>query len=536
MGKEILYGKEARSSMLHGVELLADAVKVTLGPKGRNVVLDTGNGFPLITNDGVSIAKEIELDNIFENMGAKLVYEVADNTNDVAGDGTTTAVVLAHSMIKKGFRAIDKGSNPVLMREGIEKAAVAVANKLLEKARKVETSKDIASVATISSGSAEIGEIIAQAMEKVGKDGVIQVDESKGFETSLEISEGLQYNRGFISPHMVSDLEKMTVELENPYVLVTNYKIKTIQQLLPILEQIMKLHHPLLIIADDIENDVISTLVVNKLRGAFHVVATKAPGFKESQKEALEDIAVLCGAVFYDQDKQMNLKEMKLEELGQLKKAVVEKDQTTLINKEERKQEIDAQVNKIRQMMIQTEDIQEYRKLQKRSMKLSKGVALIKVGAMTEAELKEKKLRIEDALNATKAAVAEGIVSGGGTCLVEIYREIKDTVKSSDPDIQKGMEVVFESLSVPMIQIAENAGFIGHEIVDQQLKQPMNTGFDAKKGEWCNMLESGIVDPCKVTRSAILNAASISGLFITTEVAIGVSMNPQVSKHSEADY
>ncbi len=521
MSKEIRYGKDARVAMLRGVDLLADAVKVTLGPKGRNVVLDKGYGSPLITNDGVSIAKEIELEDTFENMGAKLVYEVANNTNDVAGDGTTTATLLAQSMIQKGFKAIEKGANPVLMREGIEKASQEVAKRLLEKSHKVETSRDIASVATISSGSQEIGEIIAEAMEKVGKDGVINVDESKGFDTSLEISEGLQYDKGYISPYMVSDREKMSIEMENAFVMVTDQKINTIQEILPVLEKVVQTNKPLLIIADDIENEVVSTLIVNKLRGTFNVVATKAPGFGDNQKEMLQDIATLCGATFFAKDLNMDLKEMDLPDLGQVKKVLIDKDHTTLIDGVHEEDALKNRVEEIRASIERTTSDYDKKRLQERLAKLTNGVAVIKVGATTESELKEKKLRIEDALNATKAAVAEGIVIGGGACLIEIYNEIKDTMKSEIVDVQRGMNVVMDSLSVPLYQIAENAGYDGNDIVAEQKAKGANIGFDAKTGEWKDMFQSGIVDPCKVTRSAILNAGSISGLFITTEVAVG---------------
>ena len=522
MSKEIKYSKDAREAMLRGVNLLADAVKVTLGPKGRNVVLDKGYGSPLITNDGVSIAKEIELEDVFENMGAKLVYEVSNNTNDVAGDGTTTAAILAQSMIQKGFKAVEKGSNPVLMREGIEIASRMVADKLLEKSHKVETSNDIASVATISSGSREIGEIIASAMDKVGKDGVINVDESKGFDTSLEIVEGMQYDKGYISPYMVTDREKMKIEMENAFVMVTDQKINMIQEILPILEKVVQSNKPLLIVADDIENEVVSTLIVNKLRGTFNVVATKAPGFGDNQKESLQDIATLTGAKFFAKDLNMDLKEMDISDLGQVKKVVVDKDHTTLIDGAHEEEALNRRIDEIRATIVNTESDYEKKRLQERLAKLTNGVAMIKVGATTESELKEKKLRIEDALNATKAAVSEGIVIGGGACLLEIYKEIKDKLRSDVVDVQKGMNIVLDSLSVPLYQIAENAGYDGNDIVNQQLKKEINAGFDAKTGEWKDMFLSGIVDPTKVTRSAILNAASISGLFITTEAAVGI--------------
>ncbi len=519
--KEIKYGKEARDKMLKGVDTLADAVKVTLGPKGRNVVLSQSFGSPLVTNDGVSIAREIELEDVFENMGAKLVYEVANNTNDTAGDGTTTATLLAQSMIHKGIDALNKGSNPVLLREGIDVAAKAVAESLLAKAHKVETSNDIASVASVSSGSKEIGNYISEAMEKVGKDGVINVDESKGFDTSLEVTEGLRYDKGYISPYMVSDREKMSVELENPLVLVTDQKISTIQDVLGILEKVVQMNKPLLIIADDIDNEVTSTLIVNKLRGTFNVVATKAPGFGDTQKDNLSDIAVLTGAKFYSKDLNMNLKDMTVEDLGTCKKAIVEKEHTTLIEGCGDKEAFNNRIAEIKSLIANANSDYQKKRLHERLAKLVNGVAVIKVGATTESELKEKKLRIEDALNATRAAVEEGIVLGGGAVLANVQKELKNSLKDENPDVSKGIRIVLDSLTEPLYQIAENAGYNGKDIVDQQLEYSDNTGFDAKKGEWVDMFKDGIVDPCKVTRSAVLNAASISGLFLTTEAAVG---------------
>ena len=521
MAKEIKYSKDAREQMLKGVDVLANAVKTTLGPKGRNVVLDKGYGSPLITNDGVTIAKEIELEDTFANMGAKLVYEVANNTNDTAGDGTTTATLLAQSMIHKGIDAVEKGSNPVLLREGIDLASKKVAEKLIAKAHKVDSSKGIASVASISSGSKEIGDIISKAMDRVGKNGVINVDESKGFDTSLEVTEGLRYDKGYISPYMVSDREKMNVEMENPLVMVTDQKISTIQDVLAVLEKVVQMNKPLLIIADDIENEVISTLIVNKLRGTFNVVATKAPGFGDSQKDTLSDIAVLTGAKFISKDLGMNLKDVDIEDLGTCKKVVVEKDYTTIIEGAGSKEDFNARVSEIENLIANTDSDYDKKRLQERLAKLTNGVAVIKVGATTESELKEKKLRIEDALNATKAAIEEGIVVGGGACLVEIYRELKEELTSDNADVSKGIRIVLDSLTEPLYQIAENAGYNGKDIVDKQMTQATNVGFDAKNGSWVDMFAEGIVDPCKVTRSAVLNAASISGLFVTTEAAVG---------------
>ena len=520
MAKEIKYSKDARGKMLEGVNKLADAVKITLGPKGRNVVLEKSYGSPLITNDGVTIAKEIELDDKFENMGAKLVYEVANNTNDTAGDGTTTATVLAQSMITNGLKAVDKGANPVLMREGIDKAAKAVADSLLKKSHKVETNADITNIATISSGDEEIGKLIGEAMEKVGKDGVINVDESKGFETSLEMSEGLQYDKGYVSPYMVSDRDKMEVSMDDPMIMVTDQKISTIQEILPVLEKIVQANKGLLIVADDYENEVMSTLIVNKLRGTFNVVATKAPGFGDNSKEQLGDIAAMTGAKFFAKDLNMSLADMKLEDLGSARKVVVGKDKTTIIGGKGKKAAVAARIDEIKSAVENTKSDYDKKKLQERLGRMTNGVALIKVGATTETELKDKKLRFEDALNATKAAVAEGVVAGGGLTLVDAYREVKDTLKSDVVDEQRGINVVLDSLKTPIIQIAENAGYDGNEIYELQLAQKKNIGFDAKHGQWIDMFKAGIIDPTKVTRSALLNAASISGLFLTTEAAV----------------
>ena len=520
MAKEIRFSKDARNSMLQGVKVLADAVRVTLGPKGRNVVLEKEFGSPLITNDGVSIAKEIELEDKFENMGAKLVYEVANKTNDTAGDGTTTATILAASMIEHGLRQVEKGANPVLMREGIELASKEVANYILDKSRKVETNSDIASVAAISSGSKEIGDIIAKAMDKVGRNGVISVDESNGFDTELEISEGMQYDKGYVSPYMVSDHEKMEANLDNAYVLVTDQKINNIQEILPLLEQVVQANKPLLMIADDIEHEVISTLVVNKLRGTFNVVATKAPGFGDHQKDVLKDIAILTGAKFYSKDLNMELKDMTLDDLGTIKKACITKDNTTLIDGGGNHDDVIARSEEIRGQMQHCTSEYDKKNYAQRLAKLSDGVAIIRVGATTESELKEKKLRIEDALNATRAAVSEGIVVGGGAALINAYVALKDTLKSDVVDVQKGIKVVLDSLLAPIEQIAENAGYNAEEIVSKQQSVEDEIGFDAKNGKWVNMFEEGIIDPTKVTRSALLNAASISALFITTEAGI----------------
>lgn len=520
MAKQVEFGRDARQKMVAGVDTLADAVKVTLGPKGRNVVLEKGYGSPLITNDGVTIAKEIELEDAYENMGAKLVYEVANKTNDTAGDGTTTATVLAQSIIHQGLQAVEKGANPVLMREGMEKACKTIANKLLEKSKKVETSQDIASVAAISAGSTEIGVLISQAMDKVGKEGVITVDESKGFETELEVVEGMQYDKGYISPYMVSNRDKMQAELDDAYVMVTDNKINTIQEILPVLEQIVQSGKPLLIIADDIDNEVVTTLAVNKLRGTFNVVATKAPSFGDNQKAMLQDIALVTGAKLYTKDFNMDLKDMTINDLGKANKIIVKKDDTTIINGAGDKAQIKERVEEIQRQIDNTTSEYDKKRLFERVAKLTTGVAVIKVGAATESELKEKKLRIEDALNATKAAVSEGIVTGGGSAYISVYKECKELIKGDNTDAQKGVNAVFEALLTPLYQIAENAGFDGHEIVNEQLRVKEGIGFDAKNGEWVDMYEKGIVDPCKVSRQALLNATSIASLFITTEAAV----------------
>lgn len=527
MAKEVRFSKDAREAMLKGVNTLADAVRVTLGPKGRNVVLEKEYGSPLITNDGVSIAKEIELADKFENMGAKLVYEVANKTNDTAGDGTTTATILAQSMIENGLRQVDRGANPVLMREGIEKASKAIASYILDHSKKVESNQDIANVATISAGSEEIGHIIAQAMDKVGRDGVISTDESNGFETELEISEGMQYDKGYISPYMVSDREKMECSMENAYVMVTDQKINNVQEILPILEQIVQANRALLIIAEDLENEVVSTLALNKLRGTFNVVATKAPGFGDNQKEMLQDIAVLTGATFYSKDLKMELKDMQISDLGTVKKLVVTKDNTTMIGGAGLTEDVQARIAEIEAQMENTSSEYDKKRMAERLGKLSNGVAIIKVGAATESELKEKKLRIEDALNATRAAVSEGIVIGGGACLVNAYMALKDEIKSDVVDVQKGIKVVFDALLAPISQIADNAGYNCEEIVEKQKHSETNVGFDAKRGQWVDMFKEGIIDPTKVTRNALLNAASISALFLTTEAGVASIPEPE---------
>ena len=520
MAKEIKWGKSARDEMLEGVDTLANTVKLTIGPKGRNVVLDKGYGSPLITNDGVTIAREIELKNNFQNMGAKLVYEVANKTNDAAGDGTTTATLLAQEMIHRGINAVEKGANPVFVRQGMEKAGKAVAEELLKISRPIDTNADIESVATISSGDAQIGKLIAEAMAKVGKTGVISVDDSKGVDDELAVTQGLEFDKGYISPYMVSDREKMVAEMEDALVLVTDQKVSDINTILPVLQAVVDSHKPLLIIADDLDADVTSTIVVNKLRGTFNVVAVKAPEFGDAQKAALEDIAITTGAKFISKDLGMQLKDVTIDDLGKVRKATVRKDKTTLVGGEGDKNQIAARVQELQKQYDASNSEHDKKNLAKRIAKLGDGVAVLKVGALTEAELKEKKLRIEDALNATKAAVSEGIVVGGGAALTEVYKTLKPSLKVENHDIQMGINAVLESLYAPLRQIALNAGYEPDEIEEIQEKSKKDIGFNAKDGTWVNMFENGIVDPTKVTRSAILNASSIASLFVTTEAAV----------------
>jgi len=520
MAKDIKYSKDARDAMLNGVNTLVDTVKITLGPKGRNVALDRGYGSPLITNDGVTIAKEIELNNKYENMGAKLLYEVANKTNENAGDGTTTASVLAGKMINEGIRYINKGSNPILMKKGIEDASKKIANYLLENSIKLDTKEQIASVASVSSGSEEIGDIIAQAMEKVGRNGVISVDESSGFDTELEVVEGMQFEKGYVSPYMVTNRETMEAVLENALVLVTDNKVNNINDLLPILEAVLQKNKPLLIISNEIDNDVKSTLVVNKIRGTFNVVAVDAPEFGDNQKEMLNDIAILTGATFYSEDLNMDLKDLSIDDLGEARKITITKDTTTIIGGKGSKDALENRIDEINRQVLNAKSDHEKERFNKRLAKLTNGVALIKVGAMTESELKEKKLRLEDALNATKAAVEEGIIIGGGTSLIKAYKALKDKIVSEDLDVQKGISLVFDALLEPAYQIAENSGYDGKEIVTKLLDQKENFGFNAISGKYVDMYKEGIIDPTKVTRNALLNAASISSLFITTEAAV----------------
>ena len=518
MVKDIKFAEDARSAMLRGVDVLANTVKVTLGPKGRNVVLEKAFGSPLITNDGVTIAKEIELEDHFENMGAKLVAEVASKTNDIAGDGTTTATVLTQAIVREGLKNVTAGANPVGIRRGIELATKAAVEELHRISRPVESKEAIAQVAAISSGSAEVGELIAEAMEKVGNDGVITIEESKGIETELDVVEGMQFDRGYLSQYMVTDNDKMIATLDNPFILITDKKVSNIQEIIPLLEQIVQQGRALLIIADDVDGEALPTLVLNKLRGTFNVVAVKAPGFGDRRKAMLEDIAVLTGAQVITEDLGLELKDATLAQLGTAGKVVVSKDSTTIVEGAGSKELIANRVALIRAQAHDTTSDFDREKLHERLAKLSGGVAVIKVGAATETELKEKKLRIEDALNATRAAVEEGIVSGGGTALVNVQKVVD--VLELEGDLATGAKIVSRSLEEPLRQIAENAGLEGSVIVARLKSEEKGIGYNAATDEWVNMIEAGIVDPTKVTRSALQNAASVSALLLTTEAVV----------------
>ncbi|WP_346200488.1 chaperonin GroEL [Caldifermentibacillus hisashii] len=518
MAKQIVFSEEARRSMLRGVDKLADAVKVTLGPKGRNVVLEKKFGSPLITNDGVTIAKEIELEDPFENMGAKLVAEVASKTNDVAGDGTTTATVLAQAIIREGLKNVTAGANPMGIRKGIEKAVAVAVEELKGISKPVESKEAIAQVGTISAGDEEVGQLIAEAMERVGKDGVITIEESKGFNTELDVVEGMQFDRGYVSAYMVTDQDKMEAVLENPYILITDKKISNIQEILPLLEQVLQQSKPLLIIAEDIEGEALATLVVNKLRGTFNVAAVKAPGFGDRRKAMLEDIAILTGGEVITEDLGLELKSASVAQLGRAGKVVITKDNTTIVEGAGESSKISARVNQIKAQLEETTSEFDKEKLQERLAKLAGGVAVIKVGAATETELKERKLRIEDALNATRAAVEEGIVSGGGTALVNVYNKV--AAIEAEGDVATGVKIVLRALEEPVRQIAENAGLEGSVIVERLKTEKSGVGFNAATNEWVNMTEAGIVDPTKVTRSALQNAASVAAMFLTTEAVV----------------
>ncbi|MBJ8073548.1 chaperonin GroEL [Bacillus cereus] len=524
MAKDIKFSEEARRSMLRGVDTLANAVKVTLGPKGRNVVLEKKFGSPLITNDGVTIAKEIELEDAFENMGAKLVAEVASKTNDVAGDGTTTATVLAQAMIREGLKNVTAGANPMGLRKGIEKAVIAAIEELKVISKPIEGKSSIAQVAAISSADEEVGQLIAEAMERVGNDGVITLEESKGFTTELDVVEGMQFDRGYASPYMITDSDKMEAVLDNPYILITDKKISNIQEILPVLEQVVQQGKPLLIIAEDVEGEALATLVVNKLRGTFNVVAVKAPGFGDRRKAMLEDIAILTGGEVITEELGRDLKSATVESLGRAGKIVVTKENTTVVEGIGNSQQIEARIGQIRAQLEETTSEFDREKLQERLAKLAGGVAVIKVGAATETELKERKLRIEDALNSTRAAVEEGIVAGGGTSLMNVYTKVASIVAEGDE--ATGINIVLRALEEPVRQIAINAGLEGSVVVERLKGEKVGVGFNAATGEWVNMLETGIVDPAKVTRSALQNAASVAAMFLTTEAVVADKPEP----------
>ena len=524
MSKEIKFSSDARSAMVRGVDILADTVKVTLGPKGRNVVLEKSFGSPLITNDGVTIAKEIELEDHFENMGAKLVSEVASKTNDIAGDGTTTATVLTQAIVREGIKNVTAGANPIGIRRGIEAAVAAAVEALKNNAIPVANKEAIAQVAAVSSRSEKVGEYISEAMEKVGKDGVITIEESRGMETELEVVEGMQFDRGYLSQYMVTDSEKMVADLENPYILITDKKISNIQEILPLLESILQSNRPLLIIADDVDGEALPTLVLNKIRGTFNVVAVKAPGFGDRRKAMLEDIAILTGGTVITEDLGLELKDATIEALGQAARVTVDKDSTVIVEGAGNPEAICHRVAVIKSQIETTTSEFDREKLQERLAKLSGGVAVIKVGAATETELKEMKLRIEDALNATRAAVEEGIVAGGGTALANVIPAVADLELTGDE--ATGRNIVLRALEEPVRQIAHNAGFEGSIVIDRLKNAEVGTGFNAATGEWVNMIEEGIIDPVKVSRSALQNAASVASLILTTEAVVANKPEP----------
>lgn len=524
MAKDIKFSSDARSAMVRGVDILADTVKVTLGPKGRNVVLEKSFGSPLITNDGVTIAKEIELEDHFENMGAKLVSEVASKTNDIAGDGTTTATVLTQAIVREGIKNVTAGANPIGIRRGIEAAVATAVEALKNNAIPVANKEAIAQIAAVSSRSEKVGEYISEAMEKVGKDGVITIEESRGMETELEVVEGMQFDRGYLSQYMVTDNEKMVADLENPYILITDKKISNIQEILPLLESILQSSRPLLIIADDVDGEALPTLVLNKIRGTFNVVAVKAPGFGDRRKAMLEDIAILTGGTVITEDLGLELKDATIEALGQAARVTVDKDSTVIVEGAGNPEAIANRVAVIKSQIETTTSEFDREKLQERLAKLSGGVAVIKVGAATETELKEMKLRIEDALNATRAAVEEGIVAGGGTALVNVISAV--AALELEGDEATGRNIVLRALEEPVRQIAYNAGYEGSIVIDRLKNAEAGTGFNAATGEWVNMIEAGIIDPVKVSRSALQNAASVASLILTTEAVVANKPEP----------
>ena len=521
MAKDIYYGKDARDGLERGIDKLANAVKVTLGPKGRNVVLDKSYGAPTITNDGVTIAQEIELEDRFENMGAQLVKEVATKTNDVAGDGTTTATVLAQAIIKEGLKNLAAGANPIVLNKGLKKATDVTVDYIKDNSHDIVDKQSIENVGTISSADPEIGKFIADAMEKVGNDGVITVEESKTTDTYLDVVEGMQFDKGYLSPYMATDNEKMVAELEDPYILLTDKKISNIQDLLPLLEQIVQAGRPLLIIADDVDGEALTTLILNKLRGTFNVVAVKAPGYGDRRKAMLEDIAILTGATVISEDLNMDLKETEMEMLGSAKKVKVDKDNTTIVEGKGDKDALEERVSHIRQQIEAEESTYETEKLQERVAKLAGGVAVINVGAATETEMQEKKYRIEDALSATRAAVEEGIVAGGGVVLIGAIEKVAELKESLEGDEKTGAAIIEKALESPLRQIVENAGMDGSVIVQNVKESGKDEGYDAYNDKYVNMFEAGIVEPTKVTRSALQNAVSVSGMILTTEAAVG---------------
>ncbi|GEN48109.1 chaperonin GroEL [Ligilactobacillus pobuzihii] len=525
MAKEIKFSEDARAKMLAGVDKLANTVKSTIGPKGRNVVLEQSYGSPTITNDGVTIAKDIELEDHFENMGAKLVSEVASKTNDIAGDGTTTATVLAQSIVSEGMKNVTAGANPVGIRTGIEKATKAAVDALHEMSHDVSSRSDISQIAAVSSASEQTGDLIAEAMEKVGNDGVITIEESKGIETSLDVVEGMQFDRGYLSQYMVTDEDKMEADLDNPYILITDKKISNIQDILPLLQNIVQQGRPLLIIADDIEGEALPTLVLNKIRGTFNVVAVKAPGFGDRRKEMLQDIAVLTGGTVITEDLGLQLKDTTVDQLGTAGKVTVDKENTTIVEGSGDKDQIAERVAQIKKQIGETTSDFDREKLQERLAKLSGGVAVVKVGAATETELKERKYRIEDALNSTRAAVQEGFVAGGGTALVNVIDKVAALEEKGD--VQTGINIVKRALEEPVRQIVFNAGLEGSVIVEKLKDEKAGIGFNAATGEWEDMIDAGIVDPTKVTRSALQNAASVAALLLTTEAVVADKPEPK---------
>ncbi len=528
MAKQIIYGEDARKALQSGIDQLADTVKITLGPKGRNVVLDKKFGAPLITNDGVTIAKEIELDDAFENMGAQLVKEVATKTNDAAGDGTTTATLLAQALVREGMKNIAAGANPMIIKKGMAAAVDTAVETIVANSKKIAGSKDIARVGAVSAGDDEIGKLIAEAMEKVTADGVITLEESKTAETYSEVVEGMQFDRGYIAPYMVTDTDKMEAVLDEPYILITDKKISSIQEILPLLEQIVKSGKKLLIIAEDVEGEALSTLIVNKLRGTFTCVAVKAPGFGDRRKEMLQDIAVLTGGEVISSELGLELSETKIEQLGTARQVVVQKENTIIVDGAGDKKEIKARVAQIKSQIETTTSDFDREKLQERLAKLSGGVAVIKVGAATEVEMKEKKLRIEDALAATKAAVEEGIVAGGGTALINAMPAVKKLVDKLSGDEKTGAMIVYRALEEPVRQIALNAGLEGSVIIDKIVRsRKVGYGFNAYTSEYVDMIPAGIVDPTKVTRSALQNAASVAAMVLTTESLVADKKDPQ---------